>query len=77
MNIEYVVSICIAILLAWFGSLEYRMRSIGSTAGKAMTRDDTERLIDLKQQAIHIIQREIRDDIRDLVEKVNKVLDKD
>jgi hypothetical protein len=73
--ISIILAIVFPVLMAWFGSLEWRLRSMSKQVNDSMNRDDTEKLIDLKQEVLYVLHKEIKNDIRDINRKIDRLLD--
>jgi hypothetical protein len=73
--ISIILAIVFPVLMAWFGSLEWRLRNMSNKTSKAMDRDDTEKLIDLKQEVLYVLHREIKDNIKEINKKMDRLID--
>lgn len=56
--------IILPVIMAWMGSIEWRLRSM---------RTEAEKFIDLKQESLRVIQDELRKDITRLEEQIDKL----
>jgi len=59
---------------AWFASIEWRLRMLSNKSMSSLTRKEAEHLIDLKLEAIRVLQKEIRHDVKELNDKIDKLL---
>lgn len=62
------------IITVWLGSTEARLRKMNEQIADKISEKDMERMIDLKQESIKIMQEVIREDIRELHKKLEDVL---
>lgn len=67
-------SIVMAVLGLWLGSTEYRLRKMQEDLEKTASVEEMEKLIDLKQQVIVVLQKDMRDDIHRLYRKMDEIL---
>ena len=67
-------TIIMTVLGGWLGSTEYRMRQMQKDIEKKADVIEMKELIDLKQQSIIILQKEMRADIHRLYRKMDDVL---
>jgi len=64
------------VVAAWFGSLEWRIRSLRKESEGHMDAAQVEHLINLKIEILQYMQKEIREDVKVLHKKLDKLLDK-
>lgn len=63
------------IIALWLGSVEYRMRKLREDTNSNISRSDVSELIDLKNEASQVRHAELKEDIKEMKEKINKLID--
>lgn len=58
-------------ILAWYASLEWRLRTVHAKVNDSMDRENTEKLIDLKQEPIRVALGDIKDDVKTILKKLD------
>ncbi len=74
--IEMILQITLPLLALYLGSIEYRMRNLNQRLCEAASRREIHDLIDLKLEALHIMDNELKSDIRALLRAQEKLSDK-
>ena len=69
------LSVLVGIIVAWFGSLEYRIRTMNQKVNSSLDRADITELIDLKIKFLELMQADIKQDTKDLNAKLDRLLD--
>lgn len=59
----------------WLGSIEWRFRGMDARMRHAPDREEVERTIDMKQEAQDVMQENLREDIKELKVKLDKLLE--
>jgi ubiquinone biosynthesis protein UbiJ len=72
---EILTTIIVSIVSAWFGLLEYRMRKMQNKLDKCLTDEQTDKLIDLKQEPIKSKQDDVKEDIKRVEAKLDKLIE--
>lgn len=62
--------------MAWFGSLEWRLRNVNVKVQDTMNKDEVEHLINLKLEVLQYMHTEIRNETKLLNLKIDKLLEK-
>ena len=73
---EIAVGLIIAIVSLWLGSIEYRMKKLDSDSRDTMKRKEVSDLIDIKQEVGKALQSEIKEDIKALTVKLERLIEK-
>lgn len=74
--IEALVGLFITLIGSYVGSIEWRLRTMDDRLRKAISKDDILELIDIKQESVEVLQKELKEDIRDINHKLDKIIDK-
>ena len=69
-------AIIATITAAWLGSTEWRLRTMQNKLAETATRKETQELIDLKQEALKALQREIKEDIQRVEQKIDRLIER-
>ena len=59
----------------WVRSMERRMKDLDSRMRGGVTRDDVKEMIDVKQESVKVMQKELKEDILEVKHTLEKVLD--
>ena len=74
--IDYLgVGAIVAIIVGWFGSIEFRLRSLDVRVRNNPSRREVSEEIEVRQESIKVLQREIKEDIKEIrraIEKLSK-----
>lgn len=71
-----ILEIIIASILGlWLGSNEWRLRNMNNELKRTLDKDDIRDLIDLKQEVLRSEQQDIKEDLRRLEAKIDKLID--
>ncbi len=73
---QVAVGLILAIASLWLGSIEYRMKKLDSESRDAMKRKEVSDLIDIKQEVGKALQSEIKEDIKALTAKLERLIEK-
>ena len=63
------------IVSLWLGSLEWRLKNMDARLRAAPSRAEVNSTIDLKQEAIKVMQKELKDDIHDMKRHIEAIRD--
>ena len=63
------------ILSLWLGSIEFRMRGMQNMLSNRMEDKNIKEMIDLKQRHIEVKQEDIKEDIKRLEDKIDKLIE--
>ena len=69
-----VLEVAMAIITLWLGSTEWRLRTMDQRMRNAPSREEMEKMIEIKQEAIKAIQESIKEDIRELNKKIDTLI---
>jgi len=69
-------AIVTAIIGLWLGSMEYRMRKLREDSSDKVSRKEVNELIDLKQEVVKQVAEDTREDIREIKQKLDKLLER-
>lgn len=58
----------------WLGSVEWRLRNMDTRMRNAPSREEVEKQIDLKNEALRVMQKEIKEDVRDINKKLDALI---
>ena len=64
-------------LLAIIGTYEWRLRNLNTRMIDAISKQEAEKLIDLKLEVVHSQNRDLREDIKRLEAKIDLLLRRD
>lgn len=71
---EIVMGLLASIASIWLGSVEVRMRNLNEKLRDIPTRDEVKESIEIRQEALHVMQREIKEDIKEIKEEIKKLI---
>ena len=69
------LGILITVVSVWFASIEFRMRNMDSRLRQTQSKKEISDEIELRQESIKVLQTEIKEDIRNIMQKLDKILD--
>lgn len=75
MDVTLISMTIVPVILAWLGSFEWRLRNMSNRLNNMATKEEIEKLIDLKQEVLQVIQTETRKDIQVVDAKLDKLID--
>tara|TARA_R100001143_G_C3330869_1_gene119353 strand:- start:414 stop:641 length:228 start_codon:yes stop_codon:yes gene_type:complete len=70
----FLSGLLLTVIGGWIGSIEFRMRQINDKLRDVPTREEVGNTIDIKQESIKVLQLEIKEDIKELTKKVDKLI---
>lgn len=70
------LGIAVSIISGAFGMAFKRIGELDRRLREAPDRDEVKDLIDTKLESVKVLQREIREDVRNCEEKIDKILNK-
>lgn len=74
--IDILIGLAITVIGSYVGSVEWRLRTMDERLRKAVGKDDILELIDLKQESLEVLQRELKEDIKNLDDKLDRILER-
>lgn len=75
--IDTLIGIVLTLIGSYVGSLEWRMREMDERLRQAISKEDIIELIDMKQESMEVMQKELKDDIKSLDAKLDKLIDRE
>lgn len=70
-TIDIIITLAAPLIVAWIGSVEYRLRKLHTIP----TRDEVDKSIELHQRDIRAMQKEFKEDLQAIVVRLEKVAD--
>ena len=71
-----VIGIITTVLGVWLGSVEVRMKNMQKDLHDVPTRHEVSEEITMRQEALKVMQKEIKEDIHDMKRTLEKLVDK-
>lgn len=72
---EIIIGLVSSIVGIWLTSIERRLKTMDARLREAPSREETDHLIDLKQEATKAVQEEIKADIIRVETKIDRLID--
>ena len=71
-----ITAVITAVIGAWLSSVEWRMKQVREMLDRKPSRSDLKEYVELSQKDIRTLQEEIKEDIKRLETKLDKLLDR-
>lgn len=59
----------------WLASIEWRLRSVDQKLRQVPSRREVNTQIDIKSEAIKVLQQEIKEDVKEIKEKLDRLIE--
>ena len=70
-----VIGLVTAIAGLWLGSIERRLRALDAKQCDTPSRREVRETIDMKQESVKVLQQEIKEDLADIKDQVERLID--
>jgi len=74
--LELFTGISTTIVALWLGSMEIRMRNLDARLRDAPSRTEVSNEIEIRMEAVKMLQQEIKEDIREMKRHLERLADK-
>ncbi len=71
-----ITGLVVAVVGVWLGSMERRMRNLDARVRLSPSRDEVHKTIDLKQEAVKVLQQELKEDLKEINRKLDRLIEK-
>ena len=69
--VELAIGVVGAVVSLWAGSLEMRLRNMSNKIDKKASSEEVDYKIDVKQEALRVMQRELKEDLSRIERKID------
>lgn len=74
-HLTVLIGTAMPILMAWIGSIEWRLRTMANEFKDIPTRNEVAEQIMVRQEAVKQAQKDLQEDVRRLETKIDKLLE--
>jgi hypothetical protein len=74
-HLTVLIGTAMPILMAWIGSIEWRLRTMANEFKNIPTRNEVAEQIMVRQEAVKQAQKDLQEDVRRLETKIDKLLE--
>ena len=72
---EVIIYLISAIVGLWLGSVEWRLRNMEQRLRNSPDRHEVNRQIDIKQEATTAVQQELKEDMKEVKQKLDRLIE--